>query len=195
MSRGGLDIRDARPDDVGAILRLWEQWGLGLGQAPLPETGEAASALAHIGADPDERLLVGEAAGEVVCCLYLRRAPMTPLHTEMVLHTSYLLVAPGHRKHGYAHALLETAVAWAEEKNVETITAITSSARENNRFLARLGLMDVATIRASTTSALRHRLTPTRLRATPTRMRVLAQRRSMRRLRSTAVDGTVGATD
>lgn len=195
MSRGGLDIRDARPDDVGALLRLWEQWGLGMGQGPLPEAGEAASALGSIAADPDERLLVGEAAGEVVCCLHLRRAPMTPLHSEMVLHTSYLLVAPVHRKRGYARALLEAAVGWAEEKNVESITAITSSAREDNRFLARLGLMDVATIRASSTSALRHRLTPPRLRATPMRMRVLAQRRSMRRRRSTGVDGTVGATD
>lgn len=195
MSRGALEIRDARPDDVGALLRLWEQWGIGVGQAPRPETGEAASALAHVGADADERLLVGEVGGEVVCCLHLRRGPMTPLHTEMVLHTSYLLVAPGHRKHGYAHALLETAVAWAEEKQVETITAFTSSDRENNRFLARLGLVDVATIRATTTSALRHRLTPTQLRGTPTRMRVLAQRRSMRRLRGTAVEGTVGATD
>lgn len=194
MSRGGLEIRDARPDDVDVLLALWAQWGLGMGQASRPSPEEARLALAQLAADPDGRLIVGEQAGEVVCCLHLRRAPMTPLHTETVLHTSYLLVSPVHRKHGYAHALLEAAVAWAEEKDIEHVTAFTSSDRESNRFLARLGLMDVATIRASTTSALRHRLTPSRLRATPTRMRVLAQRRSMRRLRGTT-EGTVGATD
>lgn len=188
MSRGGLEIRDARPDDLDALLRLWGASGVGIGQAQHPEAEEARVAFAHVSADPDERLLVGEHAGEVVCCLHLRRAPMTPLHTEMVVRTSYLLVAPAHRKHGYAHALLEAAVAWAEEKNVEHVIALTSGDRETNRFLARLGLMDVATIRASTTAALRHRLTPTQLRATPMRMRVLAQRRSMRRLRADAIE-------
>lgn len=181
MSRGGLVVRDAGPEDVEALLRLWSGWGLGIGGSTRTDAVEAARALAQVAADPDERLLVGEQGGEVTCCVHLRCAPVTPLQTEPVVHTSYLMVAPAHRKHGHAHALLEAAVGWAEELGIEHITAFTSSDRESNRFLARLGLMDVATIRATSTAALRHRLTPSPLRGGSARMRLVAQRRSARR--------------
>src|SRR5215213_6468930 len=78
--------------------------------------------------------------------LHLRRAPLSPLHTETAVHTSYLQVHPEHRRRGYARALLDAAVSWAEEKDVTHITAITnSSSRDTNRFLARLGLGTAAT--------------------------------------------------
>lgn len=181
MSRGGLLVREAGPGDVEALLGLWSGWGLAVVGAARTDASEATRALALIAADPDARLLVGELGGQVVCCVHLRCAPVTPLHTEPVVHTSYLMVAPAHRKHGFAHVLLEAAVTWADELGVEHITAVTSSDRESNRFLARLGLMDVATIRASSTAALRHKLTPTPLRGASARMRVVAQRRSARR--------------
>lgn len=187
MSRGGLRVRDAVPDDMEALLGLWAGLGPRLG------VEEGREVLAQLATNPDERLLVGELNGELVCCVTLDCRPMSPFHAEPVLHTSFLLVAPAHRKHGFAHALLEAAVAWAEERGIDTITALTTGDRESNRFLARLGLLDVATIRVSTVSALRHKLTPTTLRGTSARTRLMAQRRSARRQR--AASGSVGVTD
>ncbi|MGO4256229.1 GNAT family N-acetyltransferase [Marmoricola sp. RAF53] len=186
MSRRPLEIRDARPDDAEALLQLWALGaGRGAEQPATRPVGEAASALALVAADPDERVLVGFHDGALVAALHLRRASMSPLHSDMAIHTSYLVVLPEHRKHGFARALLDAAVTWAEEKDVSHVTAITSSSsRDTNRFLARLGLATVATVRVASTSTLRRRLTPEPLRPLDARRnlgRVLAQRRSIQR--------------
>lgn len=185
MSRRPLEIRDALPEDAEALLHLWAESGpRGAEQPSLRPLDEAVSALAQVAADPDERVLVGVLDGKIVAALHLKRSAMSPLHTDMAIHTSYLQVLPSHRKHGFARALLDAAVTWAEDKDVPHITAITSSgSRDTNRFLARLGLATVASVRAAPTSLLRHKLTPEPLRYDARRNlgRVLAQRRSQRR--------------
>ena len=193
MSRAAKLVRDAVPDDAAALVRLWD--AVGPTARPVERSGgavrssrplsESRNALAALAADPDERLLVVELDGEVVAAMHLRRGPVSPVHTEMAVHTSYLLVLPEVRKHGCAHLLLEAAVTWAEEKDVPHITAITDSGnRDTNRFLARLGLAEVATIRACSPDLLRHKLNRELLGPGAQRRnlgRVLAQRRSMRR--------------
>jgi GNAT superfamily N-acetyltransferase len=186
MSRHALDVRDARPEDATALLQLWSEAGGRGPEAPTPRpVGEAESALAQAAADPDERVVVGFFEGELVAAVHLRRAAMSPLHTDMAVHTSYLLVNPEHRKHGFAKVLLDAAVTWAEDKDVSHITAITSStSRDTNRFLARLGLATVASVRVANTAMLRRKLTPEPLRPTDARRsvgRILAQRRSVQR--------------
>lgn len=194
MSRHTLEIRDARPEDAEALLRLWVDAGTRGHEAPSPRpVDEAAAALANIAADPDERIVLGFFEGDLVAAIDLKRGSLTPLHNETAIHTSYLLVAPEHRKHGFARAMLEVAVTWAEEKDVASITAITASnSRDTNRFLARLGLATVASVRVVSTSALRRKLTPEVLRSHDSRRhlgRVLAQRRSLQR-RAQGRDGT-----
>ncbi|HET7682334.1 MAG TPA: GNAT family N-acetyltransferase [Marmoricola sp.] len=185
MSRSALSIRDARPEDLEAVLELWGRAGSG-GQSATPRPmAEARTALAEVAADPDERLIVGLHEGTVVAAMHLRRGPISPIHLESAVHTSYLLVDPEYRKHGFAHALLESAVSWAEEKDIEHVTAITSGNRDTNRFFARLGLGDIATVRACSTSVLRHKLTPESRRPHPSRRnlsQVLAERRAVRRV-------------
>ncbi|MCW2784107.1 MAG: GCN5-related N-acetyltransferase [Marmoricola sp.] len=185
MSRRPLEIRDAVPDDAAALLRLWADAGTRGAEQPTPRPlDEAVAALAQTAADPDERIVVGLHEGAIVAALHLRRSAMSPLHSDMAVHTSYLLVLPALRKHGYARALLDVAVTWAEDKDVAHITAITSSSsRDTNRFLARLGLATVASVRIANTTMLRHKLTPEPLRLDARRNlgRVLAQRRSIQR--------------
>lgn len=186
MSRCALEIRDARPEDLGELLALWAHDRRGSGDDTTPRPlDEATRALAQIAADADERLLVGFVDDRLVASLHLRRAPLSPLHTETAVHTSYLHVHPDHRRRGYARALLDTAVSWAEEKDVSHITAITTSnARDTNRFLARLGLGTAATIRIASTTTMRRKLTPEVIRSQDARRqlgRVLAQRRSIQR--------------
>lgn len=186
MSRYALDVRDARPEDASELLQLWAEAGSRGAEAPTPRpVDEAATALAQVAADPDERVVVGFYEGELVAAIHLCRAAMSPLHTDMAVHTSYLLVLPEHRKHGFARAMLDVAVTWAEEKDVTHVTAITSSnSRDTNRFLARLGLATVATVRVANTTMLRRKLTPELLRPLDGRRnlgRLLAQRRSAQR--------------
>ena len=185
MSRSALEIRDARPEDVSDLLRLWAPERRATEEAAPRPVDDATRALVQIAADPDERMLVGLAEGQVVAAVHLRRAPLSPLQTETAVHTSYLQVHPEHRRRGYARALLDAAVAWAEEKDVTHITAITnSSSRDTNRFLARLGRATGATLRIASTSTVRRKLSPELIRSHDSRRqlgRVLAQRRSVQR--------------
>jgi GNAT superfamily N-acetyltransferase len=185
MSRHLLDIRDARPEDASALLNLWSEAGGKGADQPTPRPlEEATAALAQVGADPDERVVVGLYEGELVAAIHLRRAAMSPLHTDMAVHTSYLIVRPENRKHGFARALLDVAVTWAEDKDVSHVTAITSSSsRDTNRFLARLGLATVASVRVANTGMLRRKLTPEAIRPHAPRNLglMLAQRRSIQR--------------
>jgi N-acetylglutamate synthase-like GNAT family acetyltransferase len=108
------------------------------------------------------------------------------------MHTSYLVVRPEHRRHGYARALLDAALSWAEEKDVSHITALAmNNARDANRFLARLGLGTAATLRVGATSTVRRKITPEVARSQEARRqigRMLAHRRSVQRRIAEAQD-------
>ena len=192
MPRLAPQIRDAGPDDATDLLRLWAETSRSGENSPRAQD-DAERALAGLAADPDKRLLVAEVDGAVVAAMQVTRAQMSPLVVDDVVHTSFLLVRPEHRRHGYARALMEAAVTWAEEKDITEITAITDTNRETNRFLARLGLATMATVRHSSTVALRKKLTVERGRVGGSHNRhlveVLAQRRSMRRRQDLARAG------
>lgn len=158
MARQAPTVREAGPSDALQLLLLWSS------VAPATETSEQAcaeaeQALANLAADPDEKLLVAEDDDRVVGALYLQRGSASPLSLEPAVHTSYLIVLPESRRHGYGHALMEAACSWAEEKGVAQLTAFTDGGRENNRFLARLGLVTVGTVRLTSTAAMRKRFT------------------------------------
>jgi GNAT superfamily N-acetyltransferase len=183
VARQQLVIRDAVPDDVEDLLRLWATAGAGAEQPHHPD--DAARALSHVAADPEERLIVGEAGGRVVAALHMRRAPISPLHTEQVVHTSFLLVLPEHRRRGHGRAMLDAAICWAEEKDIHHLSAITSSSlRETNRFLARLGFGTFAHMRIAPTAVVRKRMCPPAgAGGTRNLGQLLAARRSMMRHR------------
>jgi GNAT superfamily N-acetyltransferase len=184
MSRHSLEIRDARPEDAARLLELWASAGRADAASPRP-LEDAVAALAQTAADPDERFLVGLHEGVIVAALHLRRASISPLHSDMAIHTSYLLVVSEHRKHGFARALLDAAVTWAEEKDVSLVSSYNASnSRDTSRFLARLGFAPVATVRIANTGLLRRKLTPEAIRPLGGRSnlgRVLAERRAQRR--------------
>lgn len=182
MRRQPVHIRDATPEDAEVLLHLWSRTSR---QAETSGRAlrDAQRALANLAADPDERLVVATIEDQVVAALQLTRAPVSPLALESVVHTSFLLVEPEHRKHGVGRALMEAAVQWAEEKDVHQITAITDADRDTNRFFVRLGMSTLATIRSAPTVALRKKLSLERTRPSGNRHlgEVLAQRRTMRR--------------
>jgi GNAT superfamily N-acetyltransferase len=184
MPRQAPRIRDAGPQDCPDLLQLWAAVTRVAGE---PNPGrvhdDAEQALAMIALDPDQRLLVAEHDDGIVAAMKLSRGPLWPLALEQAVHTSFLLVLPQFRRHGYGHALMEAALVWAEEKDIPQITAVTDGNRETNRFFARLGLGTLGNVRHVHTTALRKKLSTERGRTGGNRhlVEVLAQRRSMRR--------------
>ncbi|GAC1380612.1 MAG: hypothetical protein NVSMB48_06990 [Marmoricola sp.] len=184
MARVPLNIREAVADDADALLAMWEATGTGI--LSLSARTEAERAIERVHASALERLVVIEVEGGVVAVVHLRRGPMSPLHMEEAVHTSFLLVRQDHRRHGYARALVDVGVTWAEELGLDFVTALTTAAsRDANRFLARLGLASAATYRVAPAALLRARLSPAQRRGVAARGQVLAQRRTMRRRQAT----------
>ncbi len=188
MARQAPQIRDAAPEDAAELLALWAATARN-GVTGLRAEEDAERSLANLAADPDQRLLVAETEGDIVAAMKLTRGPFSPLAVESAVHTSFLLVHPQHRRHGLAHALMDVALMWAEEKDINQVTAITDANRETNRFFARLGLTTLGTVRHSTVAGLRKKLASERGRAGGGNrhlVEVLAQRRTMRRRQETA---------
>ena len=125
----------------------------------------------------------------VVGAVHLVRATLSPVHCESAVHVTHLHVLESHRRHGVGRTLMEAVVSWAEEKDtVHVIAAASSGSRDANRFMARLGLGQIAVLRGATVAALRAKLPvepPAAARVGQRSHRsvgqVLAQRRSMRR--------------
>lgn len=180
--RATATIRDAGPGDAAELLQLWAEIARS-GENSHRAQEDAEQALANLAADPDRRLLVAESEGRIVAALQMSRDQISPLVLDTVLHTSFLLVRPKHRRHGHGKALMEAALTWAEEKGITQVTAITDGNRETNRFFARLGLSTLGTIRHSSVGGLRKKLAGERGRRGAGNRHlteVLAARRSMR---------------
>jgi GNAT superfamily N-acetyltransferase len=192
LSRCPVQVRDATPDDAEALLAVWADFARRAHSDRFPVEPpeiETASALARIAADPDQRLLVGVLEGQVIGAVHLLRTSMFPIHAEQAIHITYLHVLDEYRRHGVGHALIEATVTWAEEKDTGYVLAAASvGSRDANRFMARLGLAQVATVRGASVNTLRGKLPvepPAAARVGSRNHRsvgqVLAQRRSMRR--------------
>jgi GNAT superfamily N-acetyltransferase len=189
LYRNPVHVRDAMPADAEALWGIWAgPFGRerDCGGAVLADT---QASVARIGADPDQRLLVAVIDDQVAGALHLVRAPLSPIHSESAVHVMHLQVLEGFRRHGVGHALMEATVSWAEEKDTTHVLAAASvGSRDANRFMARLGLAQLAVVRTATVSSLRAKLpveTPAAARMGNRTHRsvgqVLAQRRSLRR--------------
>jgi GNAT superfamily N-acetyltransferase len=156
------------------------------------QVNETSASVAAIAADPDQRLLVAVIEGQIVGAALLARAPLSPVHSECAIHVSHLHVLDEFRRHGVGHALMEATVTWAEEKDTSHVLAAASvGSRDANRFMARLGLGQIAVVRGAPVSTLRAKLpveppAAARVGARSHRSvgQVLVARRSLRRSQS-----------
>jgi GNAT superfamily N-acetyltransferase len=184
--RSAALVRDAAPEDADALREVFAG---AAGPVPEETPGEAAAAVARIALDPDQRLLVAVLEGRVVGAVHLVRAALSPLQSATAIHVLHLHVLDDARRHGVGTALMEATVSWAEEKDTShVLAAATVGSRDANRFMARLGLGQVAVLRAASVATLRAKLPveppPVCLtggRHQRTVGQVLARRRSMRR--------------
>jgi GNAT superfamily N-acetyltransferase len=191
--RTPVHLRDAEPGDAEVLVELWT------GRSPdrvltTPAVTEAAASLARIAADPDQRVLVALVEDTVAGAVHLVRAPLSPVHSDSAVHVLHLQVLDDFRRHGVGRALMEATVTWAEEKDSDhVIAAATATSRDANRFMARLGLGQLAVVRGASVAALRAKLPvePPAAARVGTRShrsvgQVLVQRRSLRRAQTRA---------
>lgn len=186
MTRGLVLVRDAVPADAAALQAIWTDFTAEPDRhAPDASSAEETErAVIRLDTDPSERLLVAILDGEPVGVAHLRRAPISPIHEEDAVHLGYLHVLSGYRRRGVGKQLLEAAADWADAKDSKHIVAsVAANARDSNRFLARLGLGQVAVVRASTVSALRGKLGGGVATST-VRTNLIAARRLMQRSRT-----------
>jgi GNAT superfamily N-acetyltransferase len=190
LFRNPVHVRDALPTDAPALCDIWAGMVRDRDrdrEQPVLECTQAS--VARIAADPDQRLMVAVIEDQVAGALHLVRAPLSPVQTESAVHVMHLQVLDRFRRHGVGHALMEATVSWAEEKDTTHVIAAASvGSRDANRFMARLGLIQLAVVRSASVSSLRAKLPvepPAAARVGGHTHRnvgqVLARRRSLRR--------------
>lgn len=159
MARNSIQVRDAVPADAVALVGLWRDTPETHLLPPAPDVASAERAIGHLALDPEQRLLVAVLDGQVVGTSHLARTPLSPIHEEPTVRVSYLFVCESHRRRGVGRTLLAAATAWADEKQTaHLMTQVPTTSRDGNRFLARLGMAAITTVRAIRVCALQERL-------------------------------------
>jgi predicted N-acetyltransferase YhbS len=181
--RPSLTLRTAEIADAPALAELWTEH-LRRGE-PHDQLHDVVTVLERADADPDQRIVVAEYDGEVAGAVHLRASTVSSINLEPVVQALSPSVLPRHRRHGVGRMLMEAAVVFAEERGVGYVaTAVAAGSRDANRFMARLALSPVATLRIAPTALFRSRIDATRKGARPSPRQltqVVAVRRSMRR--------------
>ncbi|HYG95109.1 MAG TPA: GNAT family N-acetyltransferase [Nocardioides sp.] len=188
MSRMGVVPRLATREDAPFLAELWGDVMRRVDRSE--QVADLELVIKQAAASPEERIVVVEYDGRPAGAVFLRLDTMSPLNLEPVVQSIHPRVLDDFRRHGVGRTLMEAAATFAEENGVlHVATAVMSSSRDANRFMARLGLAPVATYRAAPTTLLRSRVSPPRAGADRGgHMRVLAARRSRR---ARAVDDQV----
>ena len=187
MTRPGVAVRDACPDDLDALVAMWAELreiGSRLERATPPVSHDGAlDRLLAITSDPDSRALVATVGDDVAGMAVLTCTQYAPLFDQMAVHVHYLHVRDGHRRRGVGKSLLAAAACFAEEVGAEhLITSVLPQLRDTNRFYARLGFSQVVVRRSVPVSMLRRRLAAEGVVGAADN--VLVRRRTLRRVRA-----------
>ncbi len=196
MFRSPVHVRDATPDDAAALVEVWAVARSSSAIADLDAEatpGEAVASVARIAADPDQRLLVAAHRRPGRRRRPPARGPLSPIHGETAVYVLHLHVLEDYRRHGVGPraARGDGDLGGGEGHLARRRRRPSSASRDANRFMARLGLAQIAVVRGATVPALRAKLPvepPAAARVGARNHRnvgqVLVQRRSMRRART-----------
>ncbi len=189
--RSLISFRTAAPGDAAVLAELW---GDVLRRVDHDEqVKDLEAVISRVEGLESERLVVAEYDGELAGAVHLRATTLTPVNLEPVVQAISPHVFPAYRRHGVGRALMEAAVAFAEERGIDHVaSAAVAGSRDANRFMARLALGPYATLRLAPTHVMKSKLSaqgPFTGRTTGRTggrqlTHVLAARRSMRRSRA-----------
>jgi GNAT superfamily N-acetyltransferase len=185
MSRSNLSPRIACREDAPVLAELWSDV---LRRADRSEqVADLELVIKGAAASPEQRFVVVEVEGRIAGAVFLRLTTQSPLNLEPCVQSIQPRVFDEFRRRGVGRTLMEAAVEYAEENGVLHVsTAVPATSRDANRFMARLALAPVATVRMAPTSAVRTRITPPSAGPSrPTPRALVTRRRNQRRIRST----------
>jgi GNAT superfamily N-acetyltransferase len=140
-----LTIREARREDVAAIVRLLADDHLGADREVISDPPLAAyyAAFARIAADPGALLVVGEdAAGEVIATLQLTIIPGLSNQGADLALVEAVRVDSRLRGGGHGKALMAWAMEEARRRGCRAMELLTHNSRaEAHRFYDQLGFV------------------------------------------------------
>jgi GNAT superfamily N-acetyltransferase len=155
--------RTASLADVPSLAALWGELRQVGGRAEravnpvaIPDIEQRLAATIQ---DSCCRIVLATAGGQPAGMAVLRVARPDPLSDSRVVQLVHVIVADGHRRRGVGHALVAAAVDFADDRQVEHLTAgMYPSLRDASRFYARLGFAPVLVQRVAQVAAVRRRL-------------------------------------
>ncbi len=134
-----VTFRDARPEDVPAIVALLADDLLGAQRETAPDAAYQA-AFEQIEADPGSRLIVAEADGQVAGTLQLNLVPGMSRHGLLRAQIEGVRVAAGYRRHGLGRAMIEWAIGQARSQGCGLVQLTSDKRRPDAiRFYESLG--------------------------------------------------------
>jgi ribosomal protein S18 acetylase RimI-like enzyme len=164
VSRGNLRIRPAVTSDINELITLTVDNGVieHVGRrVRKSDPNSLADRYRALLSDLDRLVLVAvdEASQQLVGFAVLLEEHIGVLAPTTTLYISHLLVAPSFRRRGAGRALLTGAVRHAEDREIDhVVVGVQASAREANRYLARLGFAPLVVRRIASVSTLRRSL-------------------------------------
>ncbi|NHC12222.1 GNAT family N-acetyltransferase [Motilibacter deserti] len=161
MPRPSVSVRAAVPADVPALVEMWSELReLSRDRAaPVPSERGVRARLERADQDPDLRIVVATLDGEVAGMAVLTHQPYAALFDVQSVHLHFMHVRDGFRRKGVGHALVAAAAAYAEEMGADHVmTSTLPTARDANRFYARLGFAPMVVRRAAPVATVRRRL-------------------------------------
>lgn len=161
MSRTPVNVRAAEAHDAPVLRELWSEI-LRRG-TPEEQVADVRSVIADCEGREERCIAVAEFDGQVAGAVLLKATTLSPLNLEPTVLAVSPHVLPAFRRRGIGTALIDAAARFAESQGVGTVaTAAIANSRDANRFMARLSFTPQATLRASTTAAVRAKLSARR---------------------------------
>lgn len=163
MPRSPVLTRTASLADVPSLATLWRELRQVGGRAEravnpaaVPDIEQRLVATIE---DPDCRVIIATVEGEPAGMAVLRVSCPDPLSCSQVVQLMHVIVADGSRRRGVGHALVATAADFADERQIEHLTAgMYPSLRDASRFYARLGFAPLLVQRVAPVAVVRRRL-------------------------------------
>ena len=133
-------VRDARAEDVPAIVRLYADDELGATRETAGEDEAYVRAFREIARDPRQRLIVADDEGEVVATVQLSFLPHLVLRGGERAQLEAVRVRSVRRDSGLGEAMLRWAIDEARARGCRLVQLTTNAARPDaRRFYQRLG--------------------------------------------------------
>ncbi|HET6817142.1 MAG TPA: GNAT family N-acetyltransferase [Mycobacteriales bacterium] len=163
MPRSPVLTHTASLADVPSLASLWRELRQVGGRAEravnpvaVPDIEQRLVATIE---DPHCRVVLATVDGTPAGMAVLRVSCPDPLSCSQVVQLMHVIVADGNRRRGVGHALVAAAADFADERQVEHLTAgMYPSLRDASRFYARLGFAPVLVQRVAPVTAVRRLL-------------------------------------